>query len=167
MRCSKFFLQIGSEFCLQLFLFVSFLMYSQDVSFFFIHEKIYPHFDNQGKFCHEWKKANVVPVFKIFLLIIWSCGKNGLIRKIRLISKLTMSQPGQQTIAIYILLLITQSKDDQTMKFGQLLEYNKIFFFRIYAQTVVGRLVSDLFLFFRKTLWEVKASALSLSFNIF
>ena len=42
------------------------------------------------------------------------------------------------------------------MKFGQLLEYNKIFFFRIYAQIMVGRLVSDLFLFFRKTLWEVK-----------
>ena len=66
----------------------------QNVSFFSIHEKIYPQFDNQGKYCHEWKTANVVPVFKIFLLIIWPCGKNGLIRKIRLISKLTMSQPG-------------------------------------------------------------------------
>ena len=36
-----------------------------------------------------------------------------------------MSQPGLQTIAIHILPSISQSKGKQTMKFGQLLEYNK------------------------------------------
>ena len=35
------------------------------------------------------------------------------------------SQPGLQTIAIHILLNISQSKGNQTMKFGQLIEYKK------------------------------------------
>ena len=35
------------------------------------------------------------------------------------------SQPGLQTIAIHILPNISQRKGKQTMKFGQLIEYNK------------------------------------------
>ena len=35
------------------------------------------------------------------------------------------SQPGLKTIAIHILLNISQSKGNQTMKFGQLIEYNR------------------------------------------
>ena len=35
------------------------------------------------------------------------------------------SQPALQTITIQILPNISQTKEDQTMKFGQLLEYNK------------------------------------------
>ena len=38
------------------------------------------------------------------------------------------SQPGLQTIAIHILPNISQSKDNQTMKFGQLIEYNRNIF---------------------------------------
>ena len=34
------------------------------------------------------------------------------------------SQPGKQTIAIHILPNILRSKENQTMKFGQLIEYN-------------------------------------------
>ena len=34
------------------------------------------------------------------------------------------SQPGKQTIAIHILPNISRSKDNQTMKFGQLIKYN-------------------------------------------
>ena len=34
------------------------------------------------------------------------------------------SQPGLQTIAIHILSNISQSKGNETMKFGQLIEYN-------------------------------------------
>ena len=34
------------------------------------------------------------------------------------------SQPGQQTIAIHILPNISRRKRNQTMKFGQLIEYN-------------------------------------------
>ena len=50
--------------------------------------------------------------------------KNGLISKIRLILKLMTSQPGLQTIAIHILPNIARSEGNQTMKFGQLIEYN-------------------------------------------
>ena len=35
------------------------------------------------------------------------------------------SQPGLQTVTIHILPNISQSKDNQTMKLGQLIEYNK------------------------------------------
>ena len=35
------------------------------------------------------------------------------------------SQPGQQTTTIHILSNILRSKDNQTMKCGQLTEYNK------------------------------------------
>ena len=34
------------------------------------------------------------------------------------------SQPGEQTITIHILPNISRSKGNQTMKFGQLIEYN-------------------------------------------
>ena len=51
-----------------------------------------------------------------------SCGKNGSIIKITLISKST--QPGEQTIAIHTLPNISRTKDIQAMRFGQLIEYN-------------------------------------------
>ena len=45
-------------------------------------------------------------------------------RKLRLISKIMASQTGQQNITIHILSNISRSKGNQTMKFGQLIEYN-------------------------------------------
>ena len=54
----------------------------------------------------------------------WSCMKNGLIRKIRLTSKFMTPQPGLQTIPLHILYNISRSKGNQTMKRGQLIEYN-------------------------------------------
>ena len=67
---------------------------------------------------------------QVFVTAFWFCRKNGLIRKIRLISKFMASQPGLQTIVIHILSNIFHSKGNQTMKFGELIEYNKrnIFF---------------------------------------
>ena len=50
--------------------------------------------------------------------------KNGLIRKILLISKLMPSKPGYQTIAIHILPNISRNKGNQPIKSGQLIEYN-------------------------------------------
>ena len=69
---------------------------------------------------------NAIFVLKIFKFLshFGEVGKS-LIRKIRLTSKFMMSQPGLQTIAIHILPNISQSKGNQTMKFGQLIEYNK------------------------------------------
>ena len=50
--------------------------------------------------------------------------ENGLMRKLTLISKFMASQTGQQIIAIHILLDISRSKGNQTMKFGLLVDYN-------------------------------------------
>ena len=38
------------------------------------------------------------------------------------------SQPGQQTIAIHILLNISRNKGNQAMKFDQLIQHEKHFF---------------------------------------
>ena len=61
----------------------------------------------------------------VLVTTFWSCRKNGLIRKIMLTSKFMTPQPGLQAIAIHILPNISQSKGNQTMKFGQLIQYNK------------------------------------------
>ena len=54
------------------------------------------------------------------------------------------------------------------MKLGQLIKYNKKnFFFKNYAGNVGGRLVPDLFLFFKKASNEVKESGLQLNFKLF
>ena len=72
----------------------------------------------------------------VFVTIFRSCKKNGLIRKISLTSKFMSSQPGLQTIAIHILPNISQSKGNQTLKFGQFIEYNKrnIFLQKLYQK---------------------------------
>ena len=46
------------------------------------------------------------------------------------------SQPGQQIIAVHILSNISRGKGNQTMKFGQLIEYNmrNIFLEKSYAK---------------------------------
>ena len=47
------------------------------------------------------------------------------------------SQPGFQTNAIHILLNISQSKDNQIIKFSQLIENNKV---NIFLQKLCGKL---------------------------
>ena len=47
-----------------------------------------------------------------------------MLRKIRLISKITTPKRGKQTIAIHILFNISRCKEKQGMKFGQLIAYN-------------------------------------------
>ena len=69
---------------------------------------------------------------------------------------------------MHILPHISRSKSNQTMKFGQVIELTReIFFLKHSTENEVQRLVPYLFLFFKKTLYEVKASGLQLSFNIF
>ena len=48
-----------------------------------------------------------------------------MIRKIRLISEFMTSEPGQQRIKTHILLNISRTEGNQTMKFGQLIAYLK------------------------------------------
>ena len=89
----------------------------------------------------------------IFVLTFWVMWKNGLIRKLKLISKFMTSQPGWQVIGIHILANILRNKDSQTMKFGDLIEYNKRnIFFKSYAENKTWELVPNLFLFFKNAL---------------
>ena len=53
------------------------------------------------------------------------------------------------------------------MKFVQVIEYNKIFFFINHLEHEPGKLAPDLFLFFKIALYEVKVSGLQLRFNTF
>ena len=73
-----------------------------------------------------------------------------MVRKRRLISKFVTSQSGYPAIAIHILPIISRSKSNQTMKFGQLIGYKKKFFFlKNYAENKAERLVRDFFLFMK------------------
>ena len=54
------------------------------------------------------------------------------------------------------------------MKFGQLIKYKKEHFFLQYScKNEAERLVPDLFLFFKKALYKVKANGLQLALTIF
>ena len=69
---------------------------------------------------------------------------------------------------MHISLNISRSKGNKTLKLGQ--EENitrKKNSFKNHAENEGGKLVSDLVLFFKNVLYEVKASSLQLSFNIF
>ena len=74
------------------------------------------------------------------------------------------SQPPLQAIAIHILPNISQSKSNQTMKFGQLIEYNKRNIFLQKLCRKWGRETSSrpLFIFWKSLIWgESKWSAAS------
>ena len=70
-----------------------------------------------------WKALFVLDIFTFFS---WRFGyaEKRLDKKLMLIPELMTSQTGQQIIAIHILRNISRSKDNQEMKFGQLIEYN-------------------------------------------
>ena len=61
---------------------------------------------------------------KFFVLTFWSCRKKTWL-ELRLISKFMTSQSGQQIITMHILSNISRSKDNKTVKFGQLIKYNQ------------------------------------------
>ena len=65
------------------------------------------------------------------------------------------SQPGWQTIVIHILLNISQSKGNQTMTFGELIEYNKRNIFPQKLCRKWGRETSSrpLFIFWKSFKW--------------
>ena len=55
------------------------------------------------------------------------------------------SQPGYQTLLIHILPNNSRSKGNQTMKFGQLIEYNMRKVFKNHTQNMLDELVPDPF----------------------
>ena len=70
-----------------------------------------------------WRYLHFCPDFLVMF-------KNVLIGKTPLISKFMKSQTGQQIITLDILPNISRSKNNQAMKFGQLIKYSvkNIFF---------------------------------------
>ena len=50
-------------------------------------------------------------------------------------------------VTAWLTLNISQIKGNQTMKSGQLIEYNEIFFFKNHAENKAGKLIPDHFLF--------------------
>ena len=62
---------------------------------------------------------------------------------------------------------ISRSKNNQTIKFNQLIKRKKNFSSKITQKIGSGRLVADPFLLFEKASYEVKAGGVHLSFNIF
>ena len=78
------------------------------------------------------------------------------------------SQTGKQIIITHTLSNISRSKGNQAMKFDQLIKYSvRNIFFTNHKENQAGRLVPALFLFFKKTLYRVKANGQHLSFYIF
>ena len=66
----------------------------------------------------------VLKIYKFLSRLFGHVGKTARLR-ITITSKFMTSRPGLQTIAILVLPNISQSKGNQTMKFRQLIEYNK------------------------------------------
>ena len=59
-------------------------------------------------------------------------------------------------------------KDNQTMKFGQLIEYSqRNNFFKNYAENEARSLFPDVFLFSKMSSYKVKANGLQFGFTIF
>ena len=93
----------------------------------------------------------------IFVLTYWLCKKSGLIRRLRLIPKFITSQTGQQIITIHILSIISRRKDNQTVKFSQLTEYNVRNIFLQKSFRKWGRETSSRpLLLFKKALRKIK-----------
>ena len=74
----------------------------------------------------------------------------------------------KNAFTIHILHNISRSKDNQTIKFGQVIEYNKRnILFKNHVQNETRMLIRKLFLFFKRAFYEERAGGLQLSFNIF
>ena len=78
------------------------------------------------------------------------------------------SYTGKRIITIDILSIISRSKDNQEMKFGLSIKHKITYIFLLkHTENETRRLIPDLFLFFKKALYKVKASSQHLSCNIF
>ena len=74
-------------------------------------------------------------------------------RQLSLISKFVTPETWKRMIKIHILPSISRSKDNQAMKFRQLIEYKvRNSFVQKSIKGDVGRLVPDIFVFFKETL---------------
>ena len=119
---------------IHLFIYLFFIYLSIFYLFIFIGRFTFTSeitFENWRLFIKWWKML-FISCKKLFLFsrCLYFClgflvmYNNGLIRKLRLISKFMTSQTGHQIITIHILPNIYRSNENQAMKFGQLIEYH-------------------------------------------
>ena len=110
-------------------------------------------------------------VLEIFTFLFWIVGyvKGGLIRRLWLISNFMTAQTGQQIITVHILPTISRNKDNQAMKFGQLIKYSvkNIFLQKLCRKWGKETISRPLLVFYQKALYKVRAKGQHLSFNIF
>ena len=81
--------------------------------------------NDENAFYFILKAFFVLQIFRFLSRLFGHVGKTAWLEKIRLTSKFMASQRGLQTIAIHIFPNISQTKGNQAMKCGQLIEYYK------------------------------------------
>ena len=91
----------------------------------------------KNAFCFTLKTLFVLKVFN-FCVDILAMQKSSLITKIRLVFKVYGFTTWLTTIAMRILHTISKNKENQTMKFGQFIEYNMEKFFLENSYTKCG-----------------------------
>ena len=94
-------------------------------------------------------------------MTIWSCRKNGLIRESdKVIFKIYDVTTWLTSSYNMYMLIISRSKGNEGIKFGQLIEYKKYFFYQK-SRTKLARETSSKPLFvFLKASYEIKANGL-------
>ena len=83
----------------------------QKILCYLLHCK--PFKNDEKSFSFHFKSSFRSQDIEVFLMTFCACKKNGLIRKIRLISTFMTSQPSYQSIAIDILPIVSRSKSNQ------------------------------------------------------
>ena len=113
-------------------------------------------FKNDKKcFLFHLESSSLFQGIWVFVMTFWPCRKNGLIRKIRLTSEVMTSQPSLQQLQ-YTLLNISRRKGNQTLKFVQLIEYNKrnTFLQNLYRKLGKETSTRSLFIFLKSLIWD-------------
>ena len=113
-------------------------------------------FKNDEKcFLFHLESSSLFQGIWVFVMTFWPCRKNGLIRKIRLTSEVMTSQPSLQQLQ-YTLLNISRRKGNQTLKFVQLIEYNKrnTFLQNLYRKLGKETSTRSLFIFLKSLIWD-------------
>ena len=100
------------------------LWLSKKKMFYLLQWKPFKNDENCFLF-HPTKALFLFKIFEFLYLLFDHVEKSGLIRKTKLTSKFMMSQPGYKIITIHIFTNISRSWNNETMKFAQLIEYNK------------------------------------------
>ena len=123
--------------------------------------------NNEKCFLFHLKSSFCSQDMRIFVLPFWSCRKSILIKTIRLISKFMTSQPGKQTIAIYMLSNIWRNKGNQISRFVQVIEYSKrnIFIPKWCRKWGKGTSSNPLFVLWKSFKWGKSKYSAVLQFN--